>query len=408
MKFILQLLFFMSLSGTMAFLFYWMMVVFADSCISAGFRYFSLKCCIAFLLIPFPLIKHLIFRVATPAEPLEGTRVYRNIQGALHQTSDGFFLLSPSGGQKIILAIWLFLLASAALYHLCCSLKFRNFIKHFYGADSVHKDTLEHLKKQMGTKKKIQLYYGGTSVSPFTCGVWKPVILLTEIVDDASVEMVLRHELQHIKSHDFFYRILGMLAVFLHCFNPVVFILFQELREVQEMNCDEKLLSRFSSEERQKYGHTILELATKEQSSHMPSIYFSRNDHRALQKRIRRIASFSRKKALVMTVLFAVMCILSFVPVYAYSPYTLDWRNDPVSKSELVNVDWSITECDADEADIIESPDEKTFQHTDEYFVTDDGRILETLPPYTPKASCSHTYTYVNKKSISAMEKGAV
>ncbi len=371
MKFILQLVFFMSLSGTVAFLFYWAMVTFADRYISAGFRYLSLKFCIALLLIPFPLIKHLIGRMTAPLEPMppEGKRIYWNIQGALHQTSDGFFLLPPSSGQKKFLAIWLFLLASAALYHLYCFLKFRNFIKHYYTVDTVHKDTLEDLKKQMGMKRNIQLYYGGTSVSPFTCGVWKPVVLLTEIVDEASVEMALRHELQHIKSHDFFYRIFGLLAVLLHCFNPVVFILFRELCEVQEMNCDEKLLYHFSSEERQQYGHTLLELAVKEQPLHTPSIYFSRNNQRTLQKRIRKIAAFSRKKALVMGILSVVMGILSLMPVYAYSPYTVDWRDDELeaieSISDLEGVDVFIRESTViDDDDVPE--DEKTFQHTDE------------------------------------------
>ena len=79
------------------------------------------------------------------------------------------------------------------------------------------------------------------------CGAVHPAILLTALVDDDSVELTLRHELQHIRTHDFFYRGLAAVLILLHCFNPFAYILFRELAEVQEMNCDEHVLQTLSA-----------------------------------------------------------------------------------------------------------------------------------------------------------------
>ena len=96
-----------------------------------------------------------------------------------------------------------------------------------------------------------------------------------------------------------------MLAVLLHCFNPAVYFLFRELKEVQEMNCDEKILKLLSENDRKRYGYTIIEIAQNARPVFVPALYFSRNSRAFLKKRIRRIKYSSGRNKTVMCILYA-------------------------------------------------------------------------------------------------------
>ena len=108
--------------------------------------------------------------------------------------------------------------------------------------------------------------------------------------------MVLRHELQHIKSHDLIYRMITLLIVLIHCFNPLSYLFLKELKEIQEMNCDEKLTAAFSKNERIKYGQTIISVSVKAKAVSAPALYFSGNSKKFLIKRIRKISVSGRIK----------------------------------------------------------------------------------------------------------------
>ena len=86
----------------------------------------------------------------------------------------------------------------------------RNLRKYLLPLDNCE-DLLNSIKADMNITKKVSMYYCGAEISPFTCGVKSPVIILTSLVADDSKELILRHELQHIKSHDLIYRMAALL-----------------------------------------------------------------------------------------------------------------------------------------------------------------------------------------------------
>ena len=158
------------------------------------------------------------------------------------------------------------------------------------------------------------------------------------------------------------------------------------------MNCDEHVLQTLSANEKKKYGHMIIDFAVRTQKLHAKAICFSRNNTRFLKKRIRKIASGTQKRKLLTPVLLAVLCLTAGIPVAAYSPYTIDWRNETEFLVEDdFTADWIEYSDDPAASDI--PADEQTFSVTDAYILTDEGEIIILQPSRAVRAACKqHTY----------------
>lgn len=247
----------------------------------------------------------------------------------------------------------------------------------------------------MHISSDVRILRSDTDLSPFTCGLFHPLIILTSLVDDTSADMILRHELQHIKNHDFLYRVIALLAVLFHCFNPIIYLFFKELKEVQEMNCDEKLTVNFTPAEKKAYGNILIDIASRSGSDIAPVIYFSKTGKSALKKRIQKIISpVQRKKSFVLFLLTCI-CFTASVPVCAYSPSTIDWRGSDETPDSLQDTNWFVIYYDNSCSPWDDLPeDEHVFLNCDEYFILEDGTILPVTNDSSaiPYKTCQHTF----------------
>lgn len=402
MKILISLWLAMSLSGTVCFLGYLLISFLADKYISAGFRYAALKLCLALFLIPFPMIKHLMVRsMDSPKVELSHNPIYYYYTSeTIHQTDEGFYVAPFTVNQRVLLAIWLFVFAVLIFHQTYRYFRFKSTLDRSASEDFAHVEMLMRLKNQKKLGRQIKLYFCEAPISPFTCGIFRPAILLTSLVHEDSIELALKHELQHIKSHDFIFRIFAMLAVYLHCFNPIIYFFFRELKEVQEMNCDEKLYNTFSEKEKKDYGHMVIDIASHSEKVSVPAVYFTKNNASFLRKRIEKMAAYSRKQPVLLCGLFFLLGMLSSIPVFAYSPQTIDLRGTDISKEYLEEVDWILDEFPVEDENIMAIPeDEMTFQYYDEYILTDDGEIITDFDNFSSKAACLHTYQHGIRKA---------
>jgi bla regulator protein blaR1 len=82
--------------------------------------------------------------------------------------------------------------------------------------------------------------------APVTWGIVRPIILVPagfEELPAESRDAVIRHELAHIQAHDFLMRGLAEIARALIWFQPLVWIVWRQLREEQELACDNCVLA---------------------------------------------------------------------------------------------------------------------------------------------------------------------
>ncbi|MEK0314641.1 M56 family metallopeptidase [Cohnella sp. 56] len=118
---------------------------------------------------------------------------------------------------------------------------------------------LSFIKEELGLKNEVALAGSAMLRSPILVGLRRPTIYLPlAIAANADLDMVLRHELIHLKRKDLWVKALALAAGALHWYNPLVHLLRKEIQIWSELSCDEEVVSGMSHTERKRYGNTLL------------------------------------------------------------------------------------------------------------------------------------------------------
>lgn len=89
---------------------------------------------------------------------------------------------------------------------------------------------------------------------PYTAGLFRPAIYLPDIeLPDESWRTILRHEVQHIHSHDEAKKLFFLAIQALFWWNPLAHISRKEIETILELQCDAKVTGGMSKEEVDEY-----------------------------------------------------------------------------------------------------------------------------------------------------------
>lgn len=106
----------------------------------------------------------------------------------------------------------------------------------------------------------VPVMYAPRAETAMTLGVLRPVLVLPEgTVDD--LDLVLRHELCHLRRRDAAYKALLLLCNAVHWFNPLVWLMTREAGENLEFCCDDEVLLGADGAQRRQYGEVLLRAA---------------------------------------------------------------------------------------------------------------------------------------------------
>ena len=95
--------------------------------------------------------------------------------------------------------------------------------------------------------------------SPLVAGLWRPRLWLPDRAwEGRELELILRHELTHIKRRDLGYKALLLAANALHWFNPLIWLMRREAGETAELLCDDQALRGADQDTRRAYCEALL------------------------------------------------------------------------------------------------------------------------------------------------------
>jgi len=128
------------------------------------------------------------------------------------------------------------------------------------------------LVKECGSKlninRKINVYTSEIIDTPVVAGIANVRIILPAFLvnkcDSKDLRYVITHELVHIKRYDNITKLLAVLALCIHWFNPLIWISFLLFLKDMEMSCDAKVLSVYKNDIRKEYAESLLNIATKQ------------------------------------------------------------------------------------------------------------------------------------------------
>lgn len=141
---------------------------------------------------------------------------------------------------------------------------------------------------------RVRIYCSDTQESPFSGGILKPYVVVPkktwEQLDENSRNVILSHELTHIRSGHIMLLTVMKLLTFLWWINPLVYVCQGLLREDIELACDECTIAH-TGITRQGYGFVLLGMITQVGSNtHIAVASFTdKGDFGRLKRRITHI-----------------------------------------------------------------------------------------------------------------------
>ncbi|HTF37010.1 MAG TPA: M56 family metallopeptidase, partial [Blastocatellia bacterium] len=115
---------------------------------------------------------------------------------------------------------------------------------------------------QIGLTRRVQMLKTPRLAMPMTCGLIRSAILLPADADDWSDErrqVVLVHELAHVRRWDCLTQLLAQAACSIYWFNPLVWLATRQLRIERERACDDQVI--FLGTKASEYAGHLLEMA---------------------------------------------------------------------------------------------------------------------------------------------------
>lgn len=296
------------------------------------------------LLLPFDLPFHLPFfrSIALPVRKAAGGNpsisnmpvIQGNIKNIPADTPS-LYLGNVEWGKVIWFAGMLMLMAFLGFLYL------REY-KRMQTALPVSKEAEEKLKLLANIPGRVKILVSDRTSTPLTYGIFSPAIILPEFMkldDNTELKYVLTHELIHIKRADNLCKIIMLIAVSIHWFNPFVWLMYILFNRDIELSCDERVISLLGWECRKEYAKILVGLAQKQYDRSFFSNGFGKN---AVQERI--VAIMKLRKATVVSIMCAVVLLGASITVFAQNnPVTDNENNDLHSTVEIADVMESVS-----------------------------------------------------------------
>lgn len=106
---------------------------------------------------------------------------------------------------------------------------------------------------------------------PYTAGLFRPVIYLPDIeLPEEQWRTILRHEVQHIRSHDEVKKLFFLAIQALFWWNPLAHISRKEIDTILELQCDAKVTAGMSNEEVDAYLDLLWTLKERKAEQRIP------------------------------------------------------------------------------------------------------------------------------------------
>ncbi|OUQ59618.1 hypothetical protein B5E58_04060 [Tyzzerella sp. An114] len=248
---------------------------------------------------------------------------------------------------KIFFVIWLIGAIILTVVMVIGFVAMRQKRKNISMVDCKIKNILYECKNISGIKKNIDIALSDVK-SPVIFGMLKPIILVpyncVEKMSDSEIKYIILHELSHYKNKDILMNYLMCLFQILYWFNPLVWIIFKQMKIEREIVCDSSVLNMLDEDNYTDYGMTIIRFVETVPQKRIFALSADMGGSKKhIKMRIEKIASFTKetlwsklKGIAIFTMVFAV--ILSQASVISIAG-GYNYFNDKKDNINIINLD---------------------------------------------------------------------
>lgn len=391
----------MSIAGSILVACYLLMERFKLAFFSAQLKYLILKCAIFFYIVPLVGLDY-IYRdwwYCIPANPETEARRLEKVSGELYFIRVEGTVRGNFKYDMLMLSLVLWLLVAISL--LCIGIiRYLQKTKRLMTActmvtDTVCLEQLAAIRKEYKIKRKIRLYECAEVASSFTLGVFRLCVFMDAGADELQREIILRHELTHIRRNDVLVKQLATLTNYVQWFNPLSYKLQKWVDAACEFACDAEVVENADATFKQQYAFLMIRSMKRNKSNRMAFGSGFAENTASTEKRVRAIVDMRKRKRWerVLTGVFvAVLILADSLTVFAY-PHVTVMEGDDIGAYGPGVRDYFVTEDKVDEMNAYWGIVEYTILYDDQ-FVDEDGNIYEITG--NEVAPCAeHTHHYV-------------
>ena len=122
---------------------------------------------------------------------------------------------------------------------------------------------LHKSRRFLGRHGRMRIYISSTVKSPCLAGLVPAVYLTEDVLQTDSTELILRHELTHLRHLDFLWSLCRTAAVIVYWWNPFIWLAAICSKRDAELACDEAVAAGLSDAQRLVYARAILAQAPR-------------------------------------------------------------------------------------------------------------------------------------------------
>ncbi|MBD5470416.1 MAG: M56 family metallopeptidase [Lachnospiraceae bacterium] len=201
----------------------------------------------------------------------------------------------------VILMIW----GCGTVISLCLLIKDYRMTKQILRVCTVKKEgmayeLLRKLQEKKRDKRKIEIYTTPYAV-PMEIGILHPAILLPDReYQEQDLYYIMKHEYTHILNHDSTVKLLLNLWRCIFWWNPIAYLLCNNIEDTLELKCDFIVVGKSGKEEKAKYLsailHTLQNVPNEKEQNNLPqninALYKAQSKSETL-KRFRSVSEYA-------------------------------------------------------------------------------------------------------------------
>lgn len=187
--------------------------------------------------------------------------------GIVYYSEFGLTLTKPMQGPYIVLAlVWIVGLVPGIIFRSIQYLKLKRIMAGNIPVEDADMQEMIVVYQEKFSKYQVEFYQNDLLEFPITVKSFhSQVILPVKRYTKKELHMVLEHEMNHIRRKDLIWKKIGLLAVFLHWWNPLVYILLNELILQLEIECDIETCNNNHQFTMKEYGQYLTGMPEKEE-----------------------------------------------------------------------------------------------------------------------------------------------
>jgi beta-lactamase regulating signal transducer with metallopeptidase domain len=207
------------------------------------------------------------------------------------------------------ISVWVVIWAVGAL---ACALFFGftywKCLREFQTSLPVENDFTKSWLAEHPLKRPVSIRQSDRISAPLTFGIVHPVILMpktTDWNDETALQYILTHEFVHIRRFDTVSKLILTVAMCVHWFNPLVWVMYVLANRDLELSCDEAVVLQFGEHTKTAYARTLIRMEETKSGLSPLCNHFSKS---AIEERI--VAIMKIKKTSLAALLAAAVLVV--------------------------------------------------------------------------------------------------